>query len=143
MTLKTAGTQSITATDTKTSTITGAESAITVKAAGASILTVTAFPTTDTAGTGGSVVVTAYDPYGNVATGYTGTVSLASSDSQAILSPSGFTLPGNDRDPYLRRTVAPKDGRHVGASRPPIPRPPPSRVPAQSGITGRRPRRRS
>ena len=89
-----ARTQAITATDTKTSTITGAELGITVQAAAASILTVTGFATSDTAGTAGSVVVTAYDPYGNLATGYTGTVSLTSSDSQAVFSPFNFTFPG-------------------------------------------------
>ena len=43
VTLDTAGTQSITATDTATSSITGTESGITVQAAAAKTLTVTAF----------------------------------------------------------------------------------------------------
>ena len=93
VTLETAGTQSITATDTVTSSITGTETGITVQAAAASILKVTGFPTSDTAGAAGNVVVTAYDAYGNVATGYTGTVSLTSSDPHAVL-PSSFTFPG-------------------------------------------------
>ena len=76
MTLDTAGTQSITATDTVTPSITGTESGITVQAAAAKTLTITGFPTSDTAGAAGNVDVTAYDAYGNVATGYTGTVSL-------------------------------------------------------------------
>jgi len=93
VTLETAGTQTITATDLATASITGAESGITVLAAPASILKVTGFPTSDTAGTAGNLVVTAYDAYGNVATAYTGTVSLTSSDPQALL-PSSFTFPG-------------------------------------------------
>ena len=90
-TLKTAGTQSITATDTATSTITGSETGITVTAAAAQSLKVTGFPTTDTAGTANNVTVTAYDPYGNIATGYTGTVHFTSSDSQAAL-PANYTF---------------------------------------------------
>ena len=75
-----------------TSTITGTESGITVQAAAAKTLTIGGFPTSDTAGAAGNVVVTAYDAYGNVATGYTGTVSLTSSDPQAILVPSSLHL---------------------------------------------------
>jgi hypothetical protein len=96
VTLETAGAQSITATDAATSSITGTETGIMVQAAAASTLKVTGFPTSDTAGVAGNVVVTAYDPHGNVATGYTGTVSLSSSDPHAILVPSGFSfIPAN------------------------------------------------
>jgi len=95
VTLETAGAQSITATDTVTSSITGAESGITVQAAAAKTLTI-GFPTSDTAGAAGNVVVMAHDAYGNVATGYTGTVSLASSDPQAILVPSSYTFVAAD-----------------------------------------------
>ena len=87
-TLETAGTQSVTATDTATQAATGSESNITVYAAAASSLMVTGFPNPDTAGTAGNFTVTAYDLYGNVATGYTGTVHFTSSDPQA-------SLPGN------------------------------------------------
>ena len=93
VTLETAGTQTITATGAVTASLTAIESSITVKPAAASILKVSGFPTSDTAGATDNVVVTAYDPYGNVATGYTGTVSLTSSDPRAVL-PSSFTFPG-------------------------------------------------
>jgi hypothetical protein len=93
VTLETAGTQTITATDTVTSGLTAAELNIAVKPATATTLKVTGFPTSDTAGVAGDVVVTAFDAYGNVATGYTGTVSLTSSDPHAVL-PSSFTFPG-------------------------------------------------
>src|SRR5262249_39454327 len=49
-TLKISGTQSITATDTTTSTITGSQSGITVSAAAASALVVAGFPSPTTAG---------------------------------------------------------------------------------------------
>ena len=91
VTLKTAGTQSITATDTATATITGTESGITVNPAAAQSLKLTGFPTTDTAGTANNVTVTAYDAYGNIATGYTGTDHFTSSDSQAAL-PANYTF---------------------------------------------------
>ena len=87
LTFETAGTQSVTVTDTA-SGITATQSGITVQAAAAKSFTVTGFPVVDTAGAASTVTVTAYDAYGNVATGYTGTVSLSSSDPQAILVPS-------------------------------------------------------
>src|SRR5262249_10238558 len=71
VTLKTAGSQSITATDTATSSITGSDSGIVVQPAAASTLVVSGFPTSITQGTAGTFTVTALDPYGNVATSYT------------------------------------------------------------------------
>ena len=91
----TSGTQSITATDTATSNLTGTESNISVKPGTATTLKVTGFPKSDTAGTAGSVTVTAYDAFGNVATSYTGTVSLSSSDPHAVL-PSYYTFTAAD-----------------------------------------------
>ena len=85
-------TQSITATDMATSGLSSTESGIMVQAAAAAkTFTVTGFPASDAAGTAGNVTVTAYDAYGNVAIGYTGTISLRSSDTQALL-PSKFTF---------------------------------------------------
>src|SRR5260370_37358497 len=49
---------------------------------------VSGFASPSTAGTASNVTVTAKDAYGNTATGYLGTVSFNSSDSQAA-------LPGN------------------------------------------------
>ena len=89
VTFKTAGTQSITATDTTTSTITGSEGGITVSPAAASSFQVTGFPSPDTAGAAEIITVTAYDAYGNIATGYTGTVHFTSSDPKAVL-PANF-----------------------------------------------------
>ena len=86
--LKTAGSQSITATDAVTSSITGTQSNITVNAAPTARLAVTGYPSPVTAGTSNSFAVTAEDAFGNLTTGYTGTVHFTSSDGAAV-------LPGN------------------------------------------------
>src|ERR671922_300253 len=84
-TLKTAGSQSITATDTVTSSITGTQSGIVVTPAAASTFAVAGLPTPRTAGVAGTFTVTARDAFGNTATGYLGTVHFTSSDTQATL----------------------------------------------------------
>ena len=94
-TLKTAGTQSITATDTVTGTITGSQTGITVNPAAASVFVVTGFTSPVTAGTSGTFTVTAKDPYNNTATGYLGTVHFTSSDGQAAL-PGNYTFTSGD-----------------------------------------------
>ena len=95
VTLKTAGLQSITATDTANKSITGTESNITINPAAAISLTIAGFPNPATAGSAGNFAVTAHDPYGNVATGYTGTVHFTSSDPQAVL-PANYTFTSTD-----------------------------------------------
>jgi hypothetical protein len=93
--LKTAGTQSITATDTAAVDVSGTESSITVNPLAASRLTVGGFPSPITAGVAGSLVVFAWDPYGNIATSYTGTVHFSSSDAKAAL-PANYTFTASD-----------------------------------------------
>ena len=101
VTLKTAGSQSITATDTATGTITGTQSGISVNVGPATTLTVSGFPSPVTAGTPNNVTVTAKDAGGNVATGYLGTVHFTSSDGAAVL-PANYTFTAaNDGDPHL------------------------------------------
>ena len=73
ITLKTAGNQTITATDTQNSDTTGTSTAVTVGAAAATHFAVTV-PGSATAGTAVSITVTALDQFNNRATGYTGTV---------------------------------------------------------------------
>ncbi|MGO9151709.1 S53 family peptidase, partial [Mycobacterium sp.] len=86
VTLKTAGSQSVTATDTTTSAITGTLSGITVSPAAASQFVLSGLPSSTTVGVVAQpVTVTAEDPYGNVATGYAGTVHFTSSDPIAKL----------------------------------------------------------
>lgn len=48
-------------------------------------------PSSETAGTGFTVTVTAHDPYGNIATGYSGTATLTSSDGETV-SPSAVVF---------------------------------------------------
>lgn len=55
----------------------------------------TGFPAAVTAGVAGNFTVTADDPYGNVATGYAGTVEFSSGDSQAGL-PATYTFVAAD-----------------------------------------------
>src|SRR5262249_22286359 len=95
VTLKTVGTQSITETDTVTSSLTATQSGITVNQAAASNYTVTGFPSPQTAGIAGSFTVTAKDAFGNLATAYTGTVKFSSSEAQAAL-PANYPFTAAD-----------------------------------------------
>jgi Divergent InlB B-repeat domain len=61
----------------------------------ASIIVVSGFPSSVTAGTAGSVTVTAKDAFGNTATGYRGKVHFTSSDAQAIL-PADYEFTQSD-----------------------------------------------
>jgi hypothetical protein len=88
-TLKTSGSQTVTATDTMSSAITGTSTEV-VGPTAVTHLAVS-IPATDMAGTAESVTVTALDTFGNVATGYSGTVHFTSSDPQAVL-PADMTL---------------------------------------------------
>jgi len=95
VTLKTAGTQSITAADTTKVGLTGTDANITVNAAAASTMTVAGFPSTTSAGAAGSFTVTLKDPFGNIASRYTGTVHFSSSDAKALL-PANYTFTAGD-----------------------------------------------
>src|SRR6266704_2095084 len=83
-TLKTAGSRTITATDTVSSSITGTSGAITVSPAAATHFTLAA-PASATSGVAFSFTVTAQDQFNNAATGYSGTVHFSSSDGAATL----------------------------------------------------------
>jgi hypothetical protein len=95
VTLKTAGSQTITATDTTNGALT-ATAAVTVNPAAATHFGLT-FPSTISKDTPYDITVTAYDTYGNVATGYTGTVTFSSSDTNpnAVL-PADYTFTAAD-----------------------------------------------
>jgi hypothetical protein len=96
VTLETAGSQSITATDGANSGVTGAESGIRVNPTAASHFVLSGLSTTVTVGTPKTFTVTARDAYGNVATGYLGTVQLTSSDNHASL-PGSYTFTSTDQ----------------------------------------------
>jgi hypothetical protein len=93
--LKTAGSRSITADDTHTGSIKGSIT-VTVTPAAAATLKLTGYPLSTTAGTPHSCTVTAFDAYGNVATGYRGAVSFSSSDLKAVL-PAKYTFTSADK----------------------------------------------
>jgi hypothetical protein len=93
-TLKTAGSQSLTVTDSANASITGTQTGIAVTAGAATHLVITA-PATASLGVAISVTVTALDAYGNIATGYVGTIHFTSNDSKAIL-PINYTFVAGD-----------------------------------------------
>jgi hypothetical protein len=93
--LEAVGQESLTATDTATASLSGTEGGITVVASAISF-SVAGFPSPVTAGAARTFIVTARDSYGNVATGYTGTVAFTSSDGQAKL-PASYTFLASDR----------------------------------------------
>src|SRR5262249_24341028 len=89
VTLETVGLQSITVTDVATPQITGTRT-VTVTPGDVSPLVVSA-PATATAGASFAFTIPARDAFGNVATGYSGTVTPASTDAQAVM-PASSTL---------------------------------------------------
>jgi Ca2+-binding RTX toxin-like protein len=84
-TLKTAGTQSITVTDTGPTAFIGTQGGIAVSPADAATFQVGGFPSPVSVGDQCNFSITAYDAYGNLATNYAGTVHFSSSDGQASL----------------------------------------------------------
>jgi|GEM_PF-3245192 len=95
VTLKTPGTQSVTATDTVTASITGSQTGIVVQAAAATALAVSGLPSPTTAGVAHTVTVTAKDGSGNTATGYLGRIHFTSTDPAAVL-PADYTFTAGD-----------------------------------------------
>src|SRR5439155_13713357 len=90
---KTSGSQSLTATDTVNGGLT-AKATVSVSAAAAATLSLTV-PATAVAGSSFNATVTLTDAYGNVASGYAGTVHFTSSDSKAVL-PGDYTFTSGD-----------------------------------------------
>jgi hypothetical protein len=94
--LYTAGSQSVTATDTANGNLMGTQTGIAVTAAAASRLVVTTDAgAPDVAGTAFDVTVTALDPYGNTDTNYVGTVHFTSADPLANLAADYAFQPGD------------------------------------------------
>ena len=94
VTLRSVGTRSVTATDTVTPAITGAQT-VTVIPGPAATLAVTSFPSPRTSGTAGTFIVSARDLFGNFTTNYFGTVHFTSSDPTATL-PANYTFTFGD-----------------------------------------------
>ncbi|RII26598.1 MAG: hypothetical protein CXR31_09270 [Geobacter sp.] len=91
ITLYTAGSRTVSVTDFSTGTISGTSGIIAVAAAPAATFDITA-PVSSIAGSVFTVTVTAKDAYGNIATGYTGSMFFLSTDSQADL-PASYASP--------------------------------------------------
>jgi hypothetical protein len=98
--LKTAGTQSVTATDTVTASVAGTQHGIVVNAAALSKLVVSGLTTPRTKSVAGSIRVTATDAYGNRVHGYLGTVHFTSSDAKAKL-PADYKFTAADADTHV------------------------------------------
>jgi hypothetical protein len=86
--LKTAGPQTLTATDSLSSSITGVSGGVAVSAAAATHFTVVAPPSAVT-GAAITATVTALDAFGNTAVSYAGAVHITSSDAAAVLPSNG------------------------------------------------------
>jgi hypothetical protein len=106
-TLKTAGSQTITSTDTGNSSITGTSDTIDVNAAEATHFLVSA-PVSVSAGIAFSFTVTAQDQFENTATAYGGTVHFTSSDGSAILPANSTLTSGTGTFSATLKTVGPE-----------------------------------
>lgn len=100
ITLKTAGIQSITVTDTGNGSLTGTQSGITVNAATTSQFLVTGYPSPAQVNSSNAFMVIAKDAYSNTTSGYGGTVTFTSDDSQAIL-PANYPFTPADAGIHL------------------------------------------
>ena len=92
MTLKTAGSRTVTATQ---GGVTGTTPSITVDPGAVTGFALTGVPATVVSGTPASVTVTARDAYANTVTAYTGSVHFSSNDPLASL-PGDYTFTGGD-----------------------------------------------
>jgi putative cell wall-binding protein len=104
VTLKTAGSQTVTAVDTANSGLSGTTSTIAVAPATTTHLLVTA-PTSSPAGLSFVVAVTAKDAYQNTVTTYGGTVHLTSTDTSASLSSNAKLTNGFGNFSATLRTI--------------------------------------
>jgi hypothetical protein len=103
-TLDTAGVQSINVAAVASPSVAGSDTSITVTPAAAVSLSVAGFPSGGTAGVAAPLTVTALDAYGNVATGYTGTVHFTSSSTNIGL-PADYTFTTADAGVHVFQVV--------------------------------------
>jgi len=95
VTLRTAGNQSLIAADSLTAGIAGTSNTIGVRPLAATHLVLSGTPTGSTGSTAGvafSFTVNAEDMFDNIATGYTGTVTMLSTDNAAVFVPAKSAL---------------------------------------------------
>ena len=112
-TLKTAGTQSFTATDTVSGLIFASQTGITVKPAAASRLIIGGLPGVKH-GVAFTFTVSMVDAFGNIATDYVGTVHFRSSDSTATL-PANYTFTAADagQHTFVNQMILRKKGKQT------------------------------
>ena len=104
--LATAGSQTVTATDTTTNSVNGTSGTITVTPAAATHMAVSAPPSV-TAGTPFSVTVSAVDAFNNVATTYRGTVHFTTTDTgSGVVLPADYTFTAGDNGTHTFSGVA-------------------------------------
>ncbi len=103
-TLVTAGLQFLLVTDTTNGTLLGGEAGIQVTAAAATQFILSA-PSSVKSGSAFSLTLTVEDAYGNVVTGYVGTVHFTSSDSTATL-PADYTFTAADQGVHTFTSTA-------------------------------------
>ena len=106
VTFKTAGSQSITGTDTVIGTVAGTQDPIVVSPAAASTFLVSGFPSNSQVGSVHSITVEAKDLYGNPSFGYVGTVHFSSNDVQAFLPPDYTFLSNENGIHFFSNSVA-------------------------------------
>ena len=100
VTLKTAGTQSVTVRDATNAAATGTQSNITVRASSvAASVNVSGFPAT-VAGVAKNFTVAIKDAYGNNVTSFVGAVTFSSSDAKAVL-PASYTFTAADAGSHV------------------------------------------
>jgi hypothetical protein len=95
-TLKTAGSQSITATDTVSSSLTGSAAVSVTPAAADHFAVTTSAANPDVAGTPFDATVTVQDAYNNTVPSYTGTVHFSSADPHPATLPADYTFQASD-----------------------------------------------
>jgi hypothetical protein len=109
-TVAAAGSQTITATDSVNSVITGEAAVNVVPAAVYDIVVTTSFPSSDPAGTVGTVTITAQDEYGNTeSTGpnqYKGTIDLIDTDSKSSGLPGSYRFITGDAGSHAFSNVS-------------------------------------
>ena len=95
VTLKTAGLGSLNAVDTANAGTLGSAT-VSVQPAAAAVCVAVQASSTSVAGAAVGITVLMRDAFGNLATGYAGTVKLTSTDARATLPPNATFAPGTD-----------------------------------------------
>ncbi len=103
--MTTAGTQSIRGNDIANPNVAGVQTAVLVNPNVASYYQLSGYPNPTTDCTAANVTVAAYDIYNNLATGYTGTVHLHSTDANALLGGNFTFAAGNSGSASLPVTL--------------------------------------